>query len=172
LDVESGRVELTTEELQNPTLFQRRVMEKLNIVPPALAKNQWQKILQTLMGGVTVIEAPVDVSNEGQFLEHLERFCTGRAKANTKEEMLLGKPYTQGGRTYFRMVDLLAYLERQHFRELKSNRIAAVLRDIKAEHHFDVIKHRGTNYWSVPEFGQQEDGFPVPNDVREKEKPF
>ena len=34
LDIDSRRLELTTEELQTPRLFQRACMEQLNFMPP------------------------------------------------------------------------------------------------------------------------------------------
>jgi hypothetical protein len=158
-----GRLELTTEELQNPIRFQKRCIECLNLCPPILNKAQWGVLIQKLLEKVTIIEAPADASPSGQLFEHLERFCTGRAQAAKPEEMLLGKPWTNGGKHYFRMSDFTSYLNRQHFNEFKVNKITSMLKDqLKAEHVFMVLKGKGTNLWVVPEFSKQSSSHDVP----------
>jgi hypothetical protein len=160
---EGGRLELSTGDIQNQIGFQRRCMDALNVMPPQVGRKQWQVIIQTLLENVTVIEAPADASPRGQLIEHLDSFCTGKAAARDKDELLLGKPWTEDGRHYFRLRDFSAYLEHQRFREIPLNRITAILKDIGGEHHFYNLKGRGVNCWSVPEFGVQLEGFPTPD---------
>jgi hypothetical protein len=56
-------------------------------------------------------------------------FSTSRVQAKTKEEILLGKPFTQAGHTYFRMSDFIKFLDRQRFTLFKLNEIISTLRD-------------------------------------------
>ena len=158
-----GRLELLTEDLQVPVRFQKRCIEVLNIMPPAVNRVAWQQIIQKLLDHVVVIEAPQDASPSGQLIEHLERFCTSRVQAQNRDEILLGKPWNSDKKHYFRMADFMAYLERNHFREFKVNKITSIFKEqLKAGHDFFLLKGKGVNVWSVPEFSQQTEGHDVP----------
>lgn len=156
LDVEGGgRIELTTEDLQNQARFQRRCMDALNVMTPLQGRHAWQSIIQDLLDNVTVIEVPKDATPVGQLLEHVERFCTSKVQARTRDELLLGKPWFNEGRHYFRMSDLIAYLDRQRFNGVSVSKLGSILKEHGAEHHFFVLKSKGTNCWSMSEFSKQ-----------------
>ena len=158
LSIDDKRLELTTEQLQNQTKFQRACMEILNLMPPKTNERAWQAQIQTLMdNGMEIIEVSSDVSLDGQFQDLLESFCTDLAQASTREEVLLGKPFTEKGNTYFRIKDLREYLVKHRFTELDTNKIASKLRDLKAKHTFWNLKGRGTNVWYVPEIHFKEE---------------
>jgi hypothetical protein len=164
LDVDGGgRLELTTEELQSQGKFQKRCMEVLNSMPPGVKANTWQELIQALLENVTIIEAPFDASPRGMLFEYLERFCTSRAQARTKDELLLGKPWTAEDFHYFRIIDFMAYLERNRFKEFKVHRICSILKEHGGEHQFFKIKGKGINAWRIPEFAQQIEGFETPD---------
>ena len=170
--VDDKRIEFSTAELADPRAFQRRCMDVLNMMPQVPTNALWQVAVQHAMDNVAIIEAPPDASPEGQFWEMVEKFCSGRAQALTLDEITLGKPYTDGGRTYFRMVDLIAFLGRHKFVEFKGPKIAAMLKDAGAEHKFAVLKGKGTNYWSLVEFAKSSGSFDVPKEAMEGEDPF
>jgi hypothetical protein len=167
-EIDSTPIELTTEQLQNPRQFQRRCMEMMNRMPSLPSNDVWQRIVGEALESVNVIEMPKDSSTSGQFWDHLEKFCTGRAQARSKDEMLNGKPWTdEEGVTWFRMSDVIAYLERQHFRDFKPNKIAAMLHDSGATHQFLKIKSRGFNVWGVPKFQTPDSPLEAPESVKE-----
>ena len=141
-------------------------MDYLNVMPQLPSHPVWQAAVQHAMDTVTTIEAPADASPEGQFWDMVEKFCAGRAQALSISEIVLGKPFTDKGRTYFRMQDLLAYLAMHKFYEFKGPKIASMLRDAMAEHHFSILKGRPVNYWSLPEFAGQTEGFGVPEEIK------
>ena len=163
LDVESNRLEMSTEDLQNQTRFQRVCMETIDKMPPKMSERAWQGVIQNLLDNVTIIEVPKDASIEGQFQDLLEAFCTDRAQAQTKEEILLGKPYTEDNKTFFRLSDLEAYLQRHNFRHFTRPKITARLRDLGADHTGQNIKNRFVNLWGVPSFNMQTDPFGLPD---------
>ena len=163
LDVESNRLEMLTEDLQNQTRFQRVCMETIDKMPPKMSERAWQGVIQNLLDNVTIIEVPQDASVEGQFQDLLESFCTDRAQAQTKEEILLGKPFTEAGQTSFRLSDLEAYLQRHNFRYFSRPKITARLRDLGASHSGQNVKGRFVNLWSVPSFDAQTDPFNLPD---------
>lgn len=163
LDVDGGgRLELETDDLQNQRRFQRKCMEKLNTMPNKMNDQSWIKLINHLFENLTIVEAPIDASPVGQLFEHIERFCTGRVQAKTRDELLLGKPWTDDGRHYFRVADLMSYLDRLHFREYRVHQVTAVLKGNEAEHHFFNCKGKGVNCWSIPEFEKHEENFDVP----------
>jgi hypothetical protein len=170
--VDGVRMELSTPEMQDPRAFQRKCMDCLNVMPPIPSGPVWQAAVQHAMDTVTVIEAPPDASPEGLFWDMVEKFCTGRAQARDLEEIVLGKPFTDEGRTYFRLPDLLAYLSMHKFYEFRTTKMASMLRDAGAKHHFSVLKGRGVNYWSLREFARQTEGFAVPDEASRNSQAF
>ena len=163
LDVEVNRLEMSTEDLQNQTRVQRVCMEAINKMPPKMSERAWQALIQNLLNSVTIIDVPKDASIEGQFLDLLEVFCTDRAQAQTKEEILLGKPFTEDNQTLFRLSDLEAYLQRHNFRYFSRPKITARLRDLDAVHQGVNIKGRFVNLWGIPSFDSQTDPFNLPS---------
>ena len=163
LDVESIRLEMSTEDLQNQTRFQRVCMETIDKMPPKMSERAWQGVIQNLLDNVTIIEVPKDASIEGQFQDLLEAFCTDRAQAQIKEEILLGKPFVEDNKIFFRLSDLEAYLQRHNFRLFTRPKITARLRDLGADHSGQNIKNRFVNLWSIPTFSTQADPFDLPD---------
>lgn len=158
-----GRLELATEDIQQQIRFQKKCMESLNQMPPAVKASTWQGIIQALLETVTIIEAPVDASPQGMLFQYLENFCTARAQARTRDELLLGKPWTNNGLHYFRLIDFMQYLERNRFKEFKINKVSSIIKDSGGEHFFIRIKGKGVNGWTFPEFAAQDEEFQTPD---------
>jgi hypothetical protein len=167
LDVGGERIELSTDELQQPPRFQKKCMECINIVVPIMKKETWDHILQGLMENLTIIEAPAEVSVKGQLFEHVETFCTDRQQAQTKEEIILGKAWhdEEVGRVYFRLRDIKDYLEKVKFRGMTQTQITNRFREWGGGPHFFNIKGRGTNVYFLPAslFEVQEEEHDVPS---------
>ena len=162
LDVEGGRLELETEELLNQNRFQRKCMDALNLIPPKVKENVWRQIIQQLLDNLTIIEVPKDASTEGHFNELLETFCTERP-ARERDELLLGKPWSDKGRTYFRLADLMDFLHRKNFRDYPRNKLSARLRELGGKSHFFNIKGKGANVWHIAEFESQVESHALPD---------
>lgn len=171
LDVGGERIELTTDELQQPSRFQKRCMEAIHTVVPIMKKDTWDHILQGLYENLTIIEAPAEVSLAGQFFEHLETFCTDRQQAATREEIILGKPWHDEavGRVYFRLRDIQEYMEKVKFRELTRTQMTNKIREMGGDTDFFNIKGRGVNVFWVPAkiFSVQDQDHGLP-DIREE----
>ena len=73
-----------------------------------------------------------DAGDFGEFRDHLEDFCVNRAKALDRAEIQVGKPYTEGDKTFFQLKHLQEYLRRKNFKKGR-NIITAWLKDLKAE---------------------------------------
>lgn len=169
LEIEGGgRLELSTEDLQNQRKFQNRCMASLNVMPSMIKGEEWQAIIQGLLETVTVIEMPVELTPSGMLRKHLEDFCTGRAQANTRDEILAGKPWTDNGFHYFRMSDFMDYLDRRKFREVEMAHIGMWLREWKAEKGFLKLKGKGVTITKLPAFtNTQTEKFDNPITVKE-----
>ena len=91
---------------------------------------------------------------------HLEQFCVVSAPAREKDEILMGKPWTEDGRHYFRSEDLMRYLQQHHFREMSPRKAWSLLRNkANAQHKQFQIKGRCVQCWSIPEFKRQVEEF-------------
>lgn len=160
-DVDGKRIELTTSELKDQNRFQTKCMNELNKWPRAMKPQAWSEMVREKLEHVELIEAPPDARPEGIIRAHLEQYCTGRARARTREDLLMNKPWTNDGRTYFSGVDFCRYLDQQRF-HMKQRELWAILRKLQAEHHFFNIKSRGINVWSIPAFDEQSEPFSIP----------
>jgi hypothetical protein len=157
-------VELSTEQLQNPTLWQRACMAQIQKCPPVMKPNKWQKLVSELMESATLLEVPEELTIHGQFKEHLRVYCTSRIRATAPEEMELGKPWTDNGVTKFTMAGLMQFLKNRGFTEYTRAQVQEQLRKINGtddcESHQWIRKQNGKGstirVWWVPAFDAEE----------------
>lgn len=160
IDVEGVRFELETEDLMSQAKFSKACVEKINQWPPAIKPDAWRQLVQQKLADVELIEAPKEASPEGRFMWHLEQFCVVSAGARVREEMLLGKPFTDNGRHHFRSEDLMRYLNQHHFRDITARKAWSMLRQkANARHEQFQLKGRCVQAWSIPEFPKQSESF-------------
>lgn len=172
LDVEGGgRLELSTEELQNQVLFQRKCMNVLTIMPPKMKQDSWENVLNDLMKNAIVLEPPPEANVNGQFWELVEDFCTDRAMAKAWDEILQGKPFYEKNenRYYFRLRDLDAFLKRQNFKHYNRTQITSQIEKKEGGTTFKNLKGKGVNLWFVPGFFEQAAPHDVPNNIKGSE---
>jgi len=163
IDVEGGgRVELTTYDLQNFGAFQMRCVDALNIMPSMMKRDSWQEIVQGLLESVNVVDVPKEATNEGSLRELLEDFCTFRQQGKSQDEILLGKPWTDRGRTHFRLRDFIKYLQRQNYENTSLKYVVSFLKEEKAAHGFLHVKGHGVNVWHVKAYDKDEINLDVP----------
>ena len=123
-------------------------MNKINVAPPTMKKGDWEGLLNGLLREMVetqaITEAPEDTSNEGRFMDLLEEFCTHMQSALDREEILMGRPWTDEEEklTHFRLKDLEAFLTRHKFMSLSSAKIAQRLRSLDGKPDSVFIKGR------------------------------
>lgn len=147
-----GRMELSTDALQNQIQFQKRCMEVLHVMPPSLDKNIWMKTVGDLLEKVHVIEVPEESTPQGQLIELLEQFCTSKAQGQTRDDIVTGKPWLDSGLHHFKLKNFKDFLKRQNFRELEDHRIASVIQERGGLAHTSTIKGKFVRFWTFPEF--------------------
>lgn len=176
LDVNSKRVELETESLFNQASFQKACMEKINVLPPTVRKQDWENILNGLLREMVELEqiheASEDTTITGQFMDLVEEFTTHLQQAMDRDEILLGRPWTheEEAMVYFRIKDLEAHLKRSNFMGMTAPKIAQRLRDIGGEPYPLFLKGRTTRCWRMPRFNRQNAPFETPE--MKKGSPF
>jgi hypothetical protein len=88
----------------------------------------------------------------GELGYHLRQFIDPEAypAAETREEVLTGKPFTEDGVTVFRSADFRKYLEAQHFRGLSGARLTATLKTLGLGHkQLWLPGNRNINVWTM-----------------------
>jgi hypothetical protein len=161
-DVDGARLELTLDDLMTQRKFNAVVFAKLDKWPTLIKVAKWQEIIRERLARIEVVAVPNDASREGQFWVHLQRFCTSRAKGKSLDELLIGKPFTDGGRTYFCSSDFFQYLTQHRFSGVSEHTAYRWMRHRGVEHHAKMIKGKFVNYWSVPAFQEQTEEHDVP----------
>jgi len=161
LDVNGHRLELSTEELQIQSKFQRKCMDILRIMPQKMKESLWQEIVQALMDNALEIKVSSDGSVAGQFEAYLQDFCTDRAQALNRDEILTRRPWTEEGKTWFRLKDLQDYLTRNKFTHYNGGQLVARLHDLGGNSDKFKLKGRTTRVWSIPAYQQQNSEFDI-----------
>ena len=158
LDVNGTPIELDTEGLMSQPSFQKACMEQLNFLPPTSTKQTWETRIAALLSelrdnAAAVIPVAEEESTKGIFYEYLRDFCLHFQQANTREEILLGKPWTNDEQeTFFRLRDLESYLQRNKFFEYKRNKLAQRLREIGGQSSKLRIQDSTVNVYKIPAF--------------------
>lgn len=176
LDINGRRVELDTESLFNQAAFQKACMERINLLPPTLRKQDWEQLLNSLLREMVELEqiqeASEDTTVKGRFVDLLEEFTTHMQQAMDRDEMLLGRPWTNDDeqQVYFRIKDLEEHLVRSNFRGMTAPKMAQRLRDLNGEPVSLFLKGRAVRAWRIPCFEKQDGPFNVPD--QKKKSPF
>ncbi len=163
-DVNGHRVELVTDDLMNQRGFIKRVFEETNELLKPLRPTAWYELLTEYTLKAEIVTPPPDATARGQMWVALQRFCLGRAQGKSMDELLLGKPFTQDGRTHFQSSDFLSYLQQQGVRGVTERLLYGWLHDRGLEHHASTLNGQTVDYWSVPEFTPQDEPFAVPRE--------
>lgn len=147
-----GVVECDGSTLLAPRGFQEKVLLQLRQVIPLYKTDEWLRQVQICVENATLIEAPKEVGVSGHFEDLLERFCTDRHAGESRDELLLGKPWVDEDRerVYFRLRDLQDHLNRSRFHELTRAQIVTKIREFGGAADFFNIRGKGVNTWWVP----------------------
>lgn len=154
-----SQMDVTLDMVTSQMKFLREYLKKYKKMMLPIDEERWATKMNELLSGADVQEMASDAGPEGQLWVHLENFCTGRIKARSQEELAMGKPWTDNGRTYFRSTEFLRYLETQRFKHFSERDIYTILRRNGAKHHKFMIKGKCVASWSIPEFKEQVEEF-------------
>lgn len=178
LDINGKRIELDTDSLFNQIAFQKACIDRLNLLPPTLRRQDWEQVIQALLMEMVeteqITEASEDTSVNGRFFDLLEEFTTHMQQAMVRDEIIMGKPWTddEEGRTYFRIKDLDSHLRRNNFASLSSPKMAQRLREIGGEPVSLNLRGRTVRCWKIPRQEKQDSPFDVAPTAGPPASPF
>ena len=159
LDVNGVPIELDSEGLLSQPAFQKACMEQINFLPPSTRKNNWENRIAALLGelrdnSAAVIPVAEEESTRGIFYEYLRDFCVNHQTAQSRDEIHLGKPWTDETTsvTYLRLRDLESYLQRNKFFEYKRHKLAQRLREIGGESSKLRVGSETVSVYKIPAF--------------------
>jgi hypothetical protein len=161
-------VMLNDQELTIEWQFRAR-MKQLDLVLDPLKPEAFVEFIRGTFTGCEREEVPDGAKLAGQVRMHLATFCGTRAQAKEFDEILGGRPWTDGGRVYFVPTYFFEHLNARSVRTSRPE-LAAVMFDLGVQKHRRVIKGKDSEFWSVPAPSVQTEAFDVPE--LPKEEPF
>lgn len=171
-EFEEGSLDITLDMKKSQALFGKEYDRVFYMTLLPIKDSKWNAAINALCNpklndDIEIHTLAPDAGPDGQMRNHLEEFCTNKAKAKVKEEILLGKPWESEGRIYFRSSDFMKYLDQQRFRAMKTDDIIKALKHRGAKHHDFNLKGKHVTCWSMPGFDEQTEPFdkdPLPED--------
>jgi TOTE conflict system, Archaeo-Eukaryotic Primase domain len=162
-DINGRRVELTSDQMLNQRQFAVRVHEATSILPKPLRPSAWTALIAKRSLEAPQHEVPPDATQAGVVWHALEKYCTNRARGQEKSELLMEKPVSFGGRTYFVGPAFLAWCHAQRV-VVTERKLYGWLHDRGMEHSMMEVQGKTVSVWSVPDFEEQVEPFDVPRD--------
>jgi hypothetical protein len=175
-------LELTTDDLQLQTRFQKACIEQLKIMPGTIPAPRWAEKINALLGESTDSPGITGTSNTEIFIDYLKEWCTNKGAAETKEEISLGKPWLNreantNRKHHFLLKDLEDFLQKKKFNAFNRTKITFVLKDkVKGEKislrmNSFGDKDKIIKVWTIPEFvDEMEDIETVIPDMKDKKE--
>ena len=168
ISIRGHRIHLNSEDWLSQVLFGKKCVESIDYYPGKLSAARWRETVNEILRTATPLEAPPEASPGGELEYYLQQFCTVQAQAETREEVITGKPFTEDGWTYFRSADFKKYLESQHFRALSGPRLYAYLRNVGVDHKQIRIGEGNVRVWFIKQFKNAPVDVP-PRSVKDEE---
>ncbi len=136
---------------------------------PTTKANRWQQMVNGLMSQATYIDGPEELTVAGQFKDLLRTYCTSHIRAMAPEEIDMGKPWTDGGITKFKLEGLLEFLHNRRFKGFTRAQIQEILKQMNDDQdchgHKNINKEDGSRstirVWWVPAFENLEGALPI-----------
>jgi hypothetical protein len=158
---------LDVETWTDQRLLRRAIYAATNDLLPRMKDPDFEAMINDFSRDMVAVEAPDNASDSGQLFELTKHFCTGKAMANVKEEILMGRPWVNEGFVWFRREDLFAYLKSQGFHAITDAKRFAALKIYGLTSERLHIRGRSPYYlWRLPAF--EEDNTPLEVPVPER----
>jgi hypothetical protein len=141
VSVNNERVEVSTKELRDYTLFCQKVADKLTVNYCAMANKDWLKVISLATLDAEEIDVDSAFGDSGVFMELLEDFLTNRMTGESIEDLFNGQPWhdAEHKKYYFRIRDFHSFLKREGMTEPRS-KVFSRLRDLNAQNEMRHIK--------------------------------
>ena len=158
-NIKGASLDVTVDMARVQNVFCREYLRQYHRVILPIKDSKWARQMNEILESAEILQLAPDAGIEGQMMILVEEFCTGRTQAKTRDELLLGKPWTEDGRTYLRSGDLARFFDQQRFRAVKEKDIYPILKRHGAAHHKFNILGKCVSCWSVKAFTMQTEEF-------------
>ena len=171
-------VVLETSDTQNYKTFHDKVLEQLSVyleIPPRIAETVHRAKMKECTDNQLTETAVEGTSHREEFLEILRKWCTDKYRAQVKEEVAKGKPFTENGKHYFQLPSLDSKLSKVKFNKYERVDLTRVLESIGGKStSFRLPTPNNPDHkiatWSIPAFEEEEEVIiPVPDMTDKKE---
>jgi len=167
IDIERGEenytMELETEDLTTQPRFRNKCVDTFRYFPPMMKPNEWVKFVNEVTEMAIRVKAPKDAHPDSQLLTLVEKFCLERGLGKEVEGLLMGNPWHDDGRTYFRSADLLQYMQSNAVKVQKHKMFQLLRSEYDLQHKQINCKGKNFNAWSLPSFLDQEEDLSIPS---------
>ncbi len=160
LHVDQVPIVLSTLELMDYRSIRRAVADNLTRVIPTMKNDQWEGMLNAIMGEARVIEAPEEASTYGFIKSRLFEFfrktdlASPGDRIGDRDSLELGVPVVQLKDdvrvVYFRGGDFIDYLKKNRSEELKGSNLWVALKKVGVQHDKLRVRDRVIAVWYVP----------------------
>ena len=139
VEIGGHRLEMDTDSLLNHRIFTKMVAEKISKLPSVVNQAKWIDYLRPKIEAADEVPPPEEADAKIQFRLYLERWLTGSTQARSRDEMLLDKPFREGGKIFFLPESLKRKLDADRYKYKSMHEIWNLLKDIGAEHGKGVM---------------------------------
>jgi hypothetical protein len=128
----------------------RIVWARCGFMASSLNQGRWQEFITRLGQEADVQDIPSEFGEAGYLWVHIEDFLSQKAQAKTVDEILLGKPFLEDSRVWFRQADLADWLGSRRVQYGTHQRLTHLLRDKGGEDKVRKVGKKATRLWSLP----------------------
>lgn len=150
MEVAGKRVMVNTSQLYSRDEFNRACMNQANVIPVHMTPVKWLRFLNDFLPTADIVQLPDDASPLGQLWQYVIMFLTDGVVAMEREKLLLGVPYREGDKIYFRSTDLFAYLNSRRIQYKSPQQVWELLRGKGGDKTGWMISKKFTNVWFLP----------------------
>lgn len=151
IDIEGIRVQLDTEDLMLQERFRKVCLMSINKLPPAMKRNDWEKIVREKLETVEIVDAPIESKQGSRINQYAYEYLRKTPPARVKDEVLVGRPWYDPStdEIVFRGCDLLRFFENNGI-HTEARKIWTSVRDSGVKHGNISIKGSSVEVWKMP----------------------
>ena len=162
-DVDGVRIEFSnSRQILDQRMFHQLAMDRVKKLPNFVSEKVWRGIVREKLAKAEVIVPPQDTTPGGQLFEHLRTFVNQKTQARELDELLLGRPYTNGVDSCFRLRDFIDHLKRYRVSGFNEKELYNWLRRIGAKSANERLKGQSVRFWKIETPDRQTENFKVP----------
>jgi hypothetical protein len=110
IEVHGKRFIMQTADLLNVNKFCNLMFPQVNGMVTTMNQTRWKQFLHELAQDADEVMLPEEAGEGGYLWIHIQDFLSQKAQAKALSEILLGKPFRENDRIFFRLTDLLKFL--------------------------------------------------------------